>query len=126
MMGRTEPDPAAVAERACETAYGRPLAKLIESVATARQSVSRTAVSPDPEHRYLLVAERSNQQGFVLERETLQVLDRFGRVDVRPGEFYILHEMVADPDGNLYTAEVNVEGRAQIFTSTGLAPVGPM
>lgn len=80
MMGRTEPDPAAVAERAGETAHGRPLAKLIESVATARQSVSRTAVSPDPEHRYLLVAERSSQQGFVLERETLQVLDRFGRV----------------------------------------------
>lgn len=126
MMGRTEPDPAAIAERAGETAHGRPVAKLIENVATARQSVSRTAVSPDPEHGYLLVAERSNQQVFVLERETLQVLGRFSRVDDRPGEFCILLAMVADPDGNLYTAEMKVGARAQKFTSTGLAPVGPM
>ncbi len=126
MMCRTEPDPAAVAERTGETAHGRPVAELIENVATARQSVSRTAFSPDPEQRYLFVAERSNQQVFVLERETLQVLGRFGRVGDRPGEFYILHDMVADSDGNLYTAEVNVGARAQKFTRTGLSPAGPM
>lgn len=62
----------------------------------------------------------------MLESETLQDLGRFGRVGDRPGEFYILHDMVADPDGNLYTAEVNVGARAQKFTSTGLARVGPM
>ena len=87
MMGRTEPGPAAIAERAGETAHGPPVAELIENAATARQSVSRTPFSPDPEQRYLFVAERSSQQVFVLERETLQVLGRFGRVGDRPWEF---------------------------------------
>ena len=40
MMGRTEADPAAIAERAGETAHGRPVAELIENVAPARQLVS--------------------------------------------------------------------------------------
>ncbi len=72
------------------------------------------------------MAERSNQQVVVLDRETLQTLSRFGRVGDQPGEFYILHDMVSDPDGNLYTAEVNVGARAQKFTNTGMAPVEPM
>ncbi len=122
MMGRTEPDPGATAECVGETAHGRPVAELIENVATAHQPVSRTAFSPDPEQRYLFVAERSNQQVIVLERESLRPLSRFGRVGDRPGEFYVLHDMVSDPDGNLYTAALNVGARAQKFTNTELRP----
>lgn len=40
IMGRTEADPAAIAERAGPTAHGRPVAELIENMATARQLVS--------------------------------------------------------------------------------------
>jgi hypothetical protein len=34
--------------------------------------------------------------------------------------------MVADPQGNLYTAEVQEGRRAQKFVLTGYAPVSPM
>ena len=68
IMGRTEPAPAAIAERADETADSRPVMELIENVATARLAVSRTAFSPDPEQRYLFVAGRSNQQVFSCSR----------------------------------------------------------
>ena len=122
MMGRTEP----VAERVRETAHGRPVAELIGNVATVHQSVSRTAFSPDAEQRYLFVAERSNQQVVLLETETLRTLTHFGWVGDRPGEFYILHDMVSDPDGDLYTAEVNVGARAQKFANTWMTPAGSM
>ena len=126
MIGRTEPDPEALAERTGDTAHGRPVPELIRTVATAHQSASRSAFSPDPEQRYLYIAERSNQQVVVFDRETLEPLSSFGRVGDQPGEFYILHDMVADPEGNLYTAEVNVGARAQKFTFTGLVEVSPM
>ena len=113
MIGRTEPDPEALAERAGETAHDRPVPELIQTVATARQSASRSAFSPDPEQRFLYIAERSDQQVVVFDRATLARLSSFGRVGDQPGEFYILHDMVADPEGNLYTAEVNVGARAQ-------------
>ncbi len=101
----------------------RPVAELIENVATAHRLVSPTAFSPDAEQSYLFVAERSNQQVVVLDRETLRAITRFGRVG---GEFYILHNMVSDPDGNLYTAEVSVGARAQKFANTGMAPADSM
>jgi DNA-binding beta-propeller fold protein YncE len=126
MIGRTEPDPQAIAERVGETAHDRPVAELIEAVATAHQSASRSAFSPDPEQRYLYIAERSNQQVVVFDRATLTPLGSFGQVGDQPGEFYILHDMVTDPEGNLYTAEVNVGARAQKFTLTGFEPVSPM
>ncbi len=126
MIGRNEPNPVAIAERVGETAHDRPLAELITTVNTAHQSASRSAFSPDPEQKFLYIAERSNQQVVVFDRATLTRLSSFGRVGDQPGEFYILHDMVADPEGNLYTAEVNVGARAQKFTMTGMVPVSGM
>jgi len=125
MIGRTDVGPEGLEDRLLETAHGRPVPDLIETVATARQSASRSAFSPDPEQRYLYIAERSRQEVVVFDRETLEPLSSFGRVGDRPGEFYILHDMVTDPAGNLYTAEVNVGARAQKFSFSGLAPVSP-
>ena len=107
-------------------AHGRPVVELIENVATAHRLVSRTVFLPGPEQRYLFVVELSKPQVLVLERKTLRVLGRFGRVDDRLGAFYLLHDIVAHPDGRLQTAKVHAGGRARKFTSTGLAPAGPM
>ena len=84
MMGRTEPDPGVIVEHVGETAHDGPSPKLIEHVATAHQSVSRTSFSPDPKQRYFFVAERSSQPVAVLERESLRSLSHFGRVGDRP------------------------------------------
>ena len=107
LMDRTNPELPATAERAGEMARGRPIRELDEYVATARQSAGRTGFAPVPERRGLLVAERSDQQVFVLERMTFQVVGRFGRVGDRPGEFCIQHEMAANPGGIIYAAEVD-------------------
>jgi DNA-binding beta-propeller fold protein YncE len=126
MVGRNEVDSAAIAERVGDMMWDRPASRWIEMVNTAHQSASRSAFSADAEQRYLFIADRSNQQVIVFDRQTLQPLSRFGRVGNRPGEFYVLHDMVADPQGNLYTAEVQEGRRAQKFVLTGYAPVSPM
>jgi len=126
MIGRNEVDSAAIAERVGDTMWGRAASDWITMVNTAHQSASRSAFSSDAEQRYLFIADRSNQQVIVFDRVTLQPLSRFGRVGNRPGEFYVLHDMVADPRGNLYTAEVQDGRRAQKFLLTGYAPVSPM
>jgi DNA-binding beta-propeller fold protein YncE len=126
MVGRNEVDSAAIAERVGDTMWGRPASEWITMVNTAHQSASRSAFSADPEQRYLFIADRSNQQVITFDRISLQPLSRFGRVGNRPGEFYVLHDMVADPRGNLYTAEVQDGRRAQKFSLTGYAPVSPM
>ena len=127
-MGRyPDPDPALVAARAGDTSFGVPTIELIEATARAHQSVSRTAFSSDPEQRWLYVAERSDHQIVVLDRLTLRELTRFGMHGDELGEMYILHDMTADSQGNLYTVEVNNIGgtrkRTQKWELTGISPM---
>ena len=127
-MGRyPDPDPALMAARANDTSFGVPTIDLIEATAGAHQSVSRTAFSSDPEQRWLFVAERSNHQIVVLDRTTLRELNRFGMHGDELGEMYILHDMTADSEGNLYTVEVNAIGgtrkRTQKWVPNGVSPM---
>ena len=126
-MGRyPDPDPAVMAARANDMAFGAPTTELIRATAEAHQAVSRTAFSSDPEQRWLFVLERSNHQIVVLDRETLEELTRFGQHGDEIGESYVLHDMTADSEGNLYTVEVNGSGgtrkRTQRFTFAGMQP----
>ena len=126
-MGRyPDPDPAVMAARANDMAFGAPTTELIRATAEAHQAVSRTAFSSDPEQRWLFVLERSNHQIVVLDRETLEELTRFGQHGDEIGESYVLHDMTADSEGNIYTVEVNGIGgtrkRTQRFTFTGMQP----
>ena len=63
----------------------------------------------------------------VLDRTTLQELTRFGGHGDELGETYILHDMTADSQGNLYTVEVNNIGgtrkRAQKWELTQVSPM---
>ncbi len=86
------------------------------------QTVASTAFSQDPEQRFLYVASRSPARVWVLDRKTLELLDSFGRPGVAPGEFYVLHHMNVDAQGNLYTTEVQDGKRAQKFVFKGLVP----
>lgn len=93
-------------------------------------TAASTAFSPDPEQRFLYVGNRSQAQVMVLDRETLEILDRFGRWGSAPGEFGTLHHMDVDSRGNLYVTEVSplepVNRRVQKFTFTGMQPRPPM
>jgi len=84
------------------------------------QTVASTAFSQDPEQRFLYVASRSPARVWVLDRKTLELLDSFGRPGVAPGEFYVLHHMNVDTQGNLYVTEVQDGKRTQKFVFKGL------
>ena len=115
-----------MAARANDMAFGAPTTELIRATAEAHQAVSRTAFSSDPEQRWLFVLERSNHHIVVLDRETLEELTRFGQHGDEIGEAYVIHDMTADSEGNLYTVEVNgiggIRKRTQRFTFTGMQP----
>ena len=127
-MGRyPDPDPAVMAARANDTSFGEPTTELIQATARAHQSVSKTAFSSDPGQRWLYVNERSTHALVVLDRLTLEELTRFGQHGDEIGEMYILHDMTADSQGNLYTVEVNNIGgtrkRTQKWVLTGTSPM---
>ena len=127
-MGRyPDPDPVEMAARANDTSFGVPTTELMETTAGAHQSVSRTAFSPDPEQRWLYVIERSAHRLVVLDRATLRELTRFGQHGDEIGEMYVVHDMTADSQGNLYTVEVIPIGgtrkRTQKWVLTGVAPM---
>jgi len=121
-----EPNPATVAARATDTSFGAPTSALLTETAEEHRSVNRTAFSSDPGQKWLFIGERSEQNIVVLDRATLEEVTRFGQHGDELGEFFVLHDITADAQGNLYTAEVNELGgtrkRVQKFTYTGMGP----
>ena len=91
------------------------------------QTAAGLAFSPDPEQRYLYVANRSQAQIMVFNRKTLEFLDGFGSWGSGKGQFGTLHHLSVDSKGNLYTAEVTPlkpeNRRVQKFTFTGFVPM---
>ena len=74
---------------------------------TNRQSVRDLDVDADG------VAEA--MRGLVLAPQTLTQIGTVGMRGPKPGEFDIVHHMAADSKGNLYTAEIVTNRRAQKF-----------
>jgi hypothetical protein len=105
------------------TLRGSPLAQLEDGLHNARMTASRTAFSPDADQRFLYVLDRPRQQIAILDRKSLEILGYFGGgIGGNPGQFYVLHDIVTDSKGNIYTAEVNDNGgrRAQKFVFRGM------
>jgi len=78
------------------------------------QTAAGLAFSPDRAQRYLYVADIGNNQIDILERQSLQILDKFGKAGKAPGEFGTIHEIATDSKGNIYTAELRTH-RVQKF-----------
>jgi DNA-binding beta-propeller fold protein YncE len=75
--------------------------------------------SPDRREKYLYNADGSNNYIAVLNRQTGAILSTFGRNGRSAGQFHWVHNMDADSQGNLYTAEVDTAKRAQRFVLRG-------
>lgn len=86
-------------------------------------SVWDIAFSKDPQQKYLFLADGSNEKIYVLQRETLQVLTQFGAGGRQPGQFFGVHSIATDSQGNLYTAETYEGKRLQKFVFKGVQPV---
>ena len=82
--------------------------------AASRRSVSRVAFSPDPEQRFMYVADY-NSRVVVVDRQTLEILGAFGSEGTAPGQFQGIHHLAADSKGNVYVAESNPGSRVQKF-----------
>ena len=78
------------------------------------QTAAGLAFSPDRAQRYLYVADIGNNQIDIVERQSLQILDKFGKAGNAPGEFGTIHEIATDSKGNIYTAELRTH-RVQKF-----------
>ena len=81
------------------------------------------AFSQDPQQKYLYVADGENNQVHILDRQSLQVLTSFGDGGRQPGQFYGVHSIATDSQGNIYTTETYRGQRVQKFVYKGLAPV---
>ena len=73
------------------------------------------AFSPDPDQRFMYVADFDNGQVVIVDRRTLDRVGAFGNRSSKPGDFQSLHNLATDSQGNLYTAEVAPGARVQKF-----------
>jgi sugar lactone lactonase YvrE len=63
------------------------------------------AFSPDPAQRFLYVADGSNERIAILDRASMTEIGHIGRPGRKAGEFFHLHSLGVDPQGNLITGE---------------------
>jgi hypothetical protein len=88
-------------------------------------SVWDIAFSTDPAQSFLIVNDGTNQQIWILQRDTLQVVSAFGQAGRWAGQFYGAHVMAADSKGNLFIGETYEGKRVQKFVYRGLGPAAP-
>ncbi len=86
-------------------------------------SVWDVAFSRDPQQRYLYVADGINNRIYIYQRDTMQLLTSFGDGGRQPGQFFGVHSIAVDSQGNIYTTETWEGKRIQKFVNRGLAPV---
>jgi len=79
-------------------------------------SVWDVGFSPDPEQTFLIVPDGTNQQVYVLERKSLEVVGTFGGAGHWAGQFYGAHNLAVDSKGSLYITETYEGKRVQKFT----------
>jgi DNA-binding beta-propeller fold protein YncE len=81
------------------------------------------AFSRDPEQTYIYLADGKNMKIYIIERATMEILTSFGDGGRQPGQFFAVHSIATDSDGNIYTTETYEGKRVQKFVYKGLGPV---
>jgi len=82
-----------------------------------RGSVSSVSFSPDPQQKYIFVADIMNNTVWILNRSDGTVVTRIGQMGRSGGQFHWLHIAVLDSHGNVYTGEVESGKRIQKFVA---------
>jgi hypothetical protein len=73
------------------------------------------AFSPDSKQQFLYVVDSGLMRVVIFDRATMTQIGTIGVKGSKAGEFDIVHHMAADSKGNLYTAEIVNQRRAQRF-----------
>src|SRR5215831_8790350 len=73
------------------------------------------AFSPDSKQQFLYVVDSGPMRVVIFDRKTMTQVGVVGGKGANPGEFDIVHHMAIDSKGNIYTAEIVNNRRAQKF-----------
>jgi DNA-binding beta-propeller fold protein YncE len=77
------------------------------------------AFSPDPAQQFLYVVDSGPMRVVIFDRQSMTQIGVVGMKGANAGEFDIVHHMAVDSKGNLYTAEIVNNRRAQKFVLAG-------
>ncbi len=84
------------------------------------------AFSNDAQQRFMYVADGQNKTVWVMTRDSLTVVSRFGDGGRYPGMFYAVDSIGVDSKGNVYTGETYEGKRVQKFNFKGVGAAQPM
>jgi DNA-binding beta-propeller fold protein YncE len=84
------------------------------------------AFSRDPTQRFMYLADGKNEKVYIIERESMEILTTFGDGGRQPGQFFAVHSIATDSEGNIYTTETYEGKRVQKFVYKGMGPVTAM
>jgi hypothetical protein len=86
-------------------------------------SVWDIALSHDPQQAYIYLADGLNERVYIIDRDDMRILTSFGDGGRQPGQFFGVHSIAVDSQGNIYTTETYEGKRIQKFVFRGLAPI---
>ena len=81
-------------------------------------STGGVGFSADPEQRYLYISDLTNNRIWILNRDDGAIAAEMGTMGENGGQFYGLHMIAVDSQGNIYTGEVFAGERVQRFVPT--------
>jgi DNA-binding beta-propeller fold protein YncE len=81
------------------------------------------AFSRDAQQRFMYVADGHDKTVFILNRDSLEVLTKFGSGGRQAGQFVGVGNVAVDSKGNVYTGETSEGKRVQKLTYKGLSNV---
>ena len=83
-------------------------------------AASGFALSTDPQQRWLYMIDGANHHVWILERQSLQIVARFGQQGLWGGALNVPHAIAVDGRGNIYVGENFDARRFQRFNYKGL------
>ena len=83
-------------------------------------AVSGLALSADPQQRFLYVIDGANHRIWIVRRDTLQAVGRFGQQGLSGGAMNAPHAIGVDSTGNIYIGENFDARRVQRFLYKGM------
>lgn len=79
--------------------------------------------SKDPEQKYIYLTDGKNEKVYIIDRQKMEILTSFGDGGRQPSQFYGVHSIAVDSQGNIYTTETYEGKRIQKFVYKGIGPV---
>jgi len=93
--------------------------KIVAPETRASGSAFVPVLSPDPDQRWLYLADGTNHKVWIMRRADLEIVGEFGHGGRQVGQFIRPHGMSVDAQGNLYVGEASTGRRVQKFTLGG-------